>query len=126
MGVGSRLMRSVNNLSSAKTSRRFVIACFFALMGLLAYARAATPRIDRIVKTNILGRAQVEIHFSSDANRTYVLQSIAALPCSTCSNSSSIKWSNLATGFALPYTNHWIFNDTRTNKSRFYRLRVTP
>jgi len=119
-------MRAVNNLSSAKTSRRFVIACLFALMGLLTHARASTPRIDRIVKTNNLGRAQVEIHFSSDANRTYFLQSTPALPCATCSNSSSAKWSNIATGYALPYTNHWIFNDTRTNKSRFYRLRVTP
>ena len=96
-------------------------------MGLLAYARATTPRIDRILRTNILGRAQVEIHFSSDANRTYVLQSISALPCRTCrTNVGPTNWTNIATGYALPFTNHWIFTDTRTNKARFYRLRVTP
>src|SRR5437870_3120352 len=120
-------MPSLKKLSSAKTSRRFGIACLLAVMVFLAYGKAAAPRIDRILRTNNLGRAQVEIHFSSDANRTYFLQSISALPCRGCgTNFGPTNWSNIATGPALPFTNHWIFNDTRTNKSRFYRLRVTP
>src|SRR5881394_2071575 len=92
--------------------------CLLALFAFLAPAHSADPHIDRILRTNIVGKPQVEIHFASDANRTYLLQSINALPCPNCNtNTASLtNWSNFQTGYSLPFTNHWIFYDTRTNQ----------
>jgi|SRR5947209_1993737 len=113
-------MLSVKKISLVEPFRFAATAgAVIALLACLALAHSAPPRIDRIVPTNNVGHPQVEIHFGSEANRTYVLQ--------YNSNSfATTNWVNLATGLALPFTNHWIFNDTRTNKARFYRLRATP
>ena len=95
-------------------------------MGFLAVAQT-TPRIDRILRTNVLGRQQVEIHFSTAKDRTYYLQAIGACCGTNTAACSTNKWSNIATGYALPFTIHYIINDSiRTNRARFYRLWVTP
>lgn len=92
-------------------------------------ARGAEPRIDYIIKTNV---NKVDIHFGTEANRSYVLQAINPLPCGTNANCpgngvASNNWTNLLTVFASPLpTNHYIYRDGATNKGRFYRLRVTP
>ncbi len=79
-----------------------------------------------------LGTNQVIIHFYTDANRTYVLQSLDTLSCRTntmlCNSNGVPKtnWSNLFTNIVLPFPWDFTAVDTATNKSRFYRLRVTP
>ncbi len=96
----------------------FIIA---ALMGFVSWARAAnSPRIDfiDIYRTNI-----VRVHFGTPPNQAYVLQYINAL------SSNGIRltnWSNMYTGYAYPFTNHYIIPDGLTNKSRFYRLKIYP
>jgi len=64
------------------------------------------------------GANQVLIHFDTDPNRTYVLQYTDSL--------AHTNWSNLYTGFAYPFGEHYVIPDYRTNASRFYRLKVTP
>src|SRR5437868_3856278 len=110
---------------SAKAGLWVAVACVLAVMALLASARSAPPRIAYILKTNA---TKVDIHFNSEANRTYILQGIYSLSCTNCSNHNVApnKWTNLLTILASPATNHWIYRDSLTNKARFYRLRVTP
>ena len=101
-----------------------------ALMGLLLLARSADPpKIDYINKTN---GNKVDIHFSTEANRSYILQAINLLSCGTnqgiCNSNRVITngWTNLLPIFAAPLTGHYIYRDTLTNKARFYRLQATP
>jgi hypothetical protein len=129
-------MCSVKSVLPAKASFGLAIVSYcFGLLFLLETAVGAEPRIDYISSTNAGNRKLVYIHFGMPAEnqRTYVLQSINALPCSTNAafcNTNTIgftNWSNLATGFSFPFfSNHYIIPDSRTNPSRFYRLRVTP
>ena len=76
------------------------------------------PRIEYIetYSTN-----QVLIHYSTPPNQGYVLQRI-----NTLSSNGVIltNWTDMHTGAAVPFEWHWIIKDTRTNQSRFYRLRV--
>lgn len=78
--------------------------------------KAAEPRIDYIEPflTN-----QVLIHFDTEANRTYILQYTASL-------STTSRWSNMFTGFAFPFPNHYVVLDTNAAPQRFYRLSVKP
>ena len=93
-------------------------------------AAAEPPHIEYIEK---LSTNQVTIHFYTEANRTYTLQVLDSLSCPTngsvaCSSSKvpTGSWSNLWTAPRLPFPNHYIITDYRTNRMRFYRLRVTP
>lgn len=93
----------------------------FILLGATALAmpcraRAAEPRIDYIEPflTN-----RVLIHFDTEANRTYTLQYTSSL-------SATSRWSNMFTGFAFPFPNHYIIVDTNSMPQRFYRLSVKP
>lgn len=61
----------------------------------------------------------VLIHFETEANRTYILQSANSL-------SVTSQWSNMFTGPALPFPDHYVVLDPRTNQQRFYRLSVRP
>ena len=68
---------------------------------------------------------------NSGFNRMYVLQYINSLSCTNpplCGSNGVVTndWVNFKTFFAAPFTNHFIVHDTRTNKGRFYRLKVTP
>jgi hypothetical protein len=76
------------------------------------------PRIELIepFSTN-----QVRIHYGTPPNHSYVLQRL------TISSSNGIvltNWTGIHTGFAFPFTNHYIIPDARTNQGRFYRLQV--
>src|SRR5450432_28288 len=62
---------------------------------------------------------RVLVHFDTEANRTYILQYTSSL-------SATSHWSNLYTGLAFPFPDHYICVDTRTAPQRFYRLSVTP
>ena len=79
-------------------------------------ARSEQPRIEYIEPflTN-----RVLIHFDTEASRTYILQYTSSL------NATS-RWSNMFTGFAFPFPNHYIVVDTNAVPRRFYRLSVKP
>jgi hypothetical protein len=66
---------------------------------------------------------QVLVHFDTDANRTYTLQYTDKIGTNGFASST---WSNLYKAPLLPFPNHYIVVDYRTNKMRFYRLSVTP
>ena len=92
-------------------------------------ARAAEIRIDHIelFSTNL-----VLVHFDTEANRHYFLQYLDIANCpdgglGSCLNPGvSGTWSNLFEAPKIPTVSHYIVPDTRTNRWRFYRLKVTP
>jgi len=76
------------------------------------------PRIEFIetYSTN-----QVRIHYGTPPNHSYVLQRINVL---SSNGVVFTNWSDMHTGFAFPFTNHYIIPDSRSNRTRFYRLKV--
>jgi len=110
-------------------SRQARLGFGVALLILISNSFGTEPSFYYIQR---LGTNQVAIHFFADPNRTYVLQYLDALSCRTntmlCNSNGVPKtnWSNLFTNTVLPLDWHWIVPDTTTNRSRFYRLRVTP
>jgi len=102
-------------------SLRGAAAAIFAGLLLLSTPAGfgATPEISLIEPflTN-----QVLIHFDTDANKTYTLQCTDHLGGT---GTNAPVWSNLYKAPLLPFPNHYIVVDTRTNKMRFYRLSVT-
>jgi hypothetical protein len=104
-----------------------VAASTVALLLFPVRSRSADPRIDYILKTNL---NKVDVHFGTEPNRTYFLQAINVLPCPSCppGGTATNIWTNLLTVVSAPFppSNHYIFRDGTTNRSRFYRLRVTP
>lgn len=78
---------------------------------------AEPPRIDRI---ELFEDDRVTVHFDTQANRTYELQ------FSNASGPANGPWTNLFVAPRIPFPNHYIVVDTRTNRARIYRLRVTP
>lgn len=92
-------------------------------------AIAEEPRIYLIELAN---PNYVLLHFNTDPKRTYTLQHLDVTPSQVglsangTSNFYFGKWTNLAVIPAIPFPNHYIFADTRTNQVRFYRLLATP
>src|SRR5262245_48054888 len=82
---------------------------------------AANYEIDHI---EILDNKYVTIHFDTVANRTYTLQYRTSLNSSN--GSLTAGWTNLFTAPSQPFPNHYVVADFRTNRVRYYRLRVTP
>jgi hypothetical protein len=78
---------------------------------------AEPPRIDHI---ELFQANQVTVHFDTEANRTYELQ------FQNPGGSLNAPWTNLFVAPRIPFPNHYIVVDTRTNRARIYRLRVTP
>ncbi len=108
--------------------QRYICALVLLLLSSICGGRAAQPEISAITR---FGNNQVLIHFDTEANRTYILQSLNRLTCTNthgCSkfNVPTNQWSNIYTAFAFPFPNHYIITDTRTTRQRYYRLRVTP
>jgi len=95
-------------------------AAALAAAGFLAWAVGAAepPRIDHIecFLTN-----QVTIHFDTDAHRTYELQ--FRNPAASSNGTVNGPWTNLFVAPNLPFPNHYIVVDTRTNGARIYRLK---
>ncbi len=79
-------------------------------------AATEPPRIDRL---EFFLTDQVTIHFDTDANRTYELQFRNLAPTLT-------PWTSLFVAPRIPFPNHYIVVDSRTNRARIYRLKVTP
>jgi len=75
------------------------------------------PRIDHI---ELFQANEVTVHFDTEANRTYELQ--FQNPAGT----ANAPWTNLFVAPRIPFPNHYIVVDTRTNRARIYRLKVTP
>ncbi len=100
-----------------------------ALFILIANTPGTEPSIHYIKR---LGTNQVIIHFFTDANRAYSVQYLDTLSCHTNSmkcNPSGVPMTNwlILTNFtALPVSFEYLALDKTTNRSRFYRLRVTP
>jgi len=91
-----------------------------ALAAAAPVAEASPPQIALIQPflTN-----QVLIHFDTEANRTYALQYTSSL---STNGASSGPWSNVYVAPLLPFPNHYVIVDYRTNRMRFYRLQATP
>jgi hypothetical protein len=81
----------------------------------------AEPRIDHIEPFE---GDQVTIHFYTEANRTYTLQ--YRNNAATNGVPASGTWSNLYRVPSVPFEQHFVIVDTRTNHHRFYRFCVTP
>lgn len=120
-------------LGASRLRRLSKRATALALVTLSLFAWSALsdpPRIDRIER---LGTNDVTIHFDTEANRKYELQYLDTLTCPTNAtnqcNAHGVpvgSWSNLFVAPSSPAPNHYVWLDSRTNKHRFYRLRVTP
>lgn len=104
--------------TSVLPSTRLKLARWIPLV-CLTIAGAGEARIDRI---ELFLSDRVLIHFDTEANLTYELQ-VAETPGTNASTSSS--WSNLFVATSTPFPNHYVIVDTRTNRHRFYRLRVS-
>jgi hypothetical protein len=96
-------------------------AGLFLVLALVA--RAATtppPRIDLIEK---FLTTQIQLHFDVPANKTYRVEYTGNLGTN---GHPSGPWSNLYTAPNLPFEQHYVVVDYRTDKQRFYRLHVLP
>ncbi len=88
-----------------------------AMVFLVSVRAAEPPKIDRI---ELFQTSQVTLHFDTEANRTYELQ------FRNQSGTNNVPWTNLFVAPRIPFPNHYIVVDTRTNAARIYRLKVTP
>ena len=85
------------------------------------FAFATLPSIDHIE----LYPRDIAIHFYTDANRKYELQ-YTDRPADLTNHAANSSWTNLYVADSFPIPMHYVINDSRTNKNRFYRLKVTP
>lgn len=91
-----------------------------SVLALVVLATGATqPLISKIEPS---GSNQVVIHFDVQPNTTCTVQWTDALN----SKPRLVVWSNLWTSPNLPFFEHYVIPDTRTQKQRFYRLLVSP
>ncbi|HWX20631.1 MAG TPA: hypothetical protein VN578_12095 [Candidatus Binatia bacterium] len=88
-----------------------------ALAGWSAKAAAPSIYLIELYRTN-----QVLIHFYTDPNLTYELQ----YSNTRTANGTPGGWTTLYVAPNLPFPNHYIIVDTRTDPFRFYRLKVSP
>ncbi|MFO1501788.1 MAG: hypothetical protein U1G07_25995 [Verrucomicrobiota bacterium] len=81
------------------------------------------PQLDLI---ELFGTNQVTIHFNTAANKTYTLQAVDCLLCAGSGvDGSANLWTNVFVAPNLPFSNHYVIVDTRSNPLRLYRLMVT-
>ena len=80
-------------------------------------AYAADPHIEKIERYGT-NQNLVLIHFETPADRTTALQFTENLRPPTA-------WTNLYVVPRTPFPNHYIVLDAPTNRTRFYRLRIT-
>jgi hypothetical protein len=104
----------------------FAVVCLTVLS--VYPLHGAEPRIDHI-EWFARFPDTVTIHFYTEANRTYTLQYRDLVSTTGVTNlpPSATNWINHTTVDRLPFPQHFVIADTRTNSpQRFYRLRVTP
>jgi hypothetical protein len=82
---------------------------------------AAAPEIYLITP---YGPDAVLVHFDIEKDRKYELQHTLALHCGT--NLTLCTWKTIYTVQPERAPNHYIVTHFTTNKTGFYRLRVTP
>ena len=91
------------------------------VLGLIGFCAASGYRLSagpaHIDRIEPFLSDQVTIHFDTEANRKYELQFF---------HRPTGVWSNLFEAPKVPFPNHYIIVDYRTNEMRIYRLRVTP
>ena len=75
---------------------------------------------DHIERIEILDETYVTIHFNTRPNRAYALQYRTVMNAT-----NTTGWTNLFVAPSIPFDNHYVVADYRTNRQRFYRLRVT-
>lgn len=85
---------------------------------MLLGAAAAQPKIDRI---ELFQTSQVLIHFDTEANLVYELQVAEALATNEL---LGVSWTNPFVAPSTPFPNHYVVVDTRSQRQRYYRLRV--
>ena len=108
----------------------FALTAAWAACGPALTRVAATglsePRVDFVER---FSSNQVTIHFNVEANKTYTLQGIDSWTVTNASNASRAfiigTWTNVYIAPKLPFLNHYVIVDWRTNVHRLYRLRVT-
>ena len=94
------------------------IVCLFLVLLFEGLAPATDPMISLIEKWSVNGTNGVLLHFDTDANRIYTLQSTDKL-------GTNAVWTNL---FSSPpntvFPSHYVVPDLRPG-NHFYRLHVT-
>ena len=106
-------------------ARKYV---YFALL-VVAFVRLTGAADPTIYLIELFLKNQVLVHFDTEARRSYVLEytdSSCFVTNGSASSMSCATWTTLYSAPALPFENHYIVVDYRTNSYRFYRLRVTP
>jgi hypothetical protein len=124
--IGHENSSSIKNLDIAaprvRSSSARVCAALAAILLVLGFAnvpaKADQPSIYlvELYRTN-----QVLVHFFTDPNLTYQLQYANAV-----GTNGNFIWTTLYTAPNLPFPSHYIIVDTRTDRFRFYRLKVSP
>jgi hypothetical protein len=98
----------------------------FAIIGLVAFSSldklndlmaAASPIISYIERWSVSGTNGVLIHFDTEANKTYRLQSTDKL-------GTNAVWTDLFKADPFPGPNHYVVPDLRPG-NHYYRLSVT-
>jgi len=120
-------MSVVKKLLPARLAPGAVVG--FALIGLLggvACVKSAQPRIDAINFTN--ANRAVDIHWVTEANRTYILQGSCGTNTVICYSNGVApgNWVGLRTNSPSAQGIHFTYRDGLTNRTRFYRLIATP
>jgi hypothetical protein len=97
--------------------RATTIAIMSAVLIFGSLLTATTPKISYIERWSVNGTNGVLLHFDTDANRTYLLESTDKL-------GTNAAWTILFSN-RWPVTGHFIIPDLRPG-NHFYRLHVTP
>ena len=99
---------------------------------LAAWLIPALPAAERISFIERFQDKQVTIHFDTKANRKYELQALRTLTCppndpGSCNKSGvpTDLWTTIFVAPKVPFPSHYVVPDYRTNRSRFYRLKIT-
>ena len=120
--INAGAMFVVQKFLASKLCRGGAIAS--VVVGMIVFwraGRAEQPTIAYIDRTNNVVRIHVETP-ATNVSYKYVLQ------CTGTNANGAVltNWSNMNTAYIYPFAYHWIFYDGLTNRSRFYRLKVTP
>ena len=108
---------------------RFPVVVFLLASGLSlgfstrALVLATAPPPPRVDFIELLPPDLVTVHFDTEPDREYRLQFIDAVPAP---GAPPPVWTDLFVAPAIPFSNHYVVPDTRTNATRVYRLKVTP
>ncbi len=79
---------------------------------------AAEPHIG----VDLIAPTILTLHFDTDPLRSYTVQ----FRQQQANGSYSTNWTNFYFVAAQPFSNHYVIVDYPTNRSRLYRLLVTP